>query len=75
MEEVKMYRCSICKHCYDNRESAMECEKIHKKIIKYEPRYNDRLFLSSAGKYPRIINVIFEDDEYEYVRKDLIHHE
>lgn len=75
MEEVKMYRCSGCKHCYDNREMAMKCEKNHKKIIRYEPQYIARYCLTSAGEHPQTIDVIFEDGTYEYVRKDLIRHE
>lgn len=67
MEEVKMYRCSICKHLYYDVTTAIKCEKNHKKISSVKPEY--KRMLHEPDGYPNLIKVIFEDGtDLDYMR-------
>ena len=67
MEEVKMYRCSICKLLYYDVETAIKCEKNHKKVSRVLPEY--KRMLHEPDGYPKVVKVIFEDGtDFDYMR-------
>lgn len=68
MREIKLYECSFCHVCYNEKRKAEVCEASHKK----SPKVKDCIYPGSRGDRtgaPQQVLVLFDDGSEFWYRR------
>ena len=66
MKEKTMYVCETCGRMYEYLKDCRDCENKHLRIMKIR----DKIYLNSGDKYPLKVNVLFDDGQTEWFRRE-----